>query len=90
MSEEYAGVIMSYRRGMRSQRTKEYLIKVLGEDEALSRSLTGWEVSWPLEDPKIRGRIMCPHGRSGTLRARFSRGLPGQAMGTRVRIHKRD
>lgn len=90
MGEEYAGVILSYRRGMRSQRPKECLIKVLGEDETMSRRLVGWEVGWPLEDPKIRGRIVCPHGRSGTLRARFSRGLPGQAMGTRVRIQKGD
>ncbi len=90
MGEEYAGVILSYRRGMRSQRPRECLIKILGEDAEASRRLVGWKVGWPLEDPKIRGRIVCPHGRSGTLRARFSRGLPGQAMSTRVRIYKGD
>jgi len=26
------------------------------------------------------------HGRTGTLRVKFKRGLPGQALGTKVRI----
>jgi large subunit ribosomal protein L35Ae len=90
MDRIYRGLILGYRRGLKSQRPKECLIKVLGEGKSTSNRLVGWEVSWPLDNPKIRGRIVRPHGRSGTLRVRFSRGLPGQAIGTRVRIHKGD
>ena len=35
---------------------------------------------------KIFGKIIGVHGRTGTLRVRFNRGVPGQALGTRVRI----
>lgn len=90
MSEEYIGIISNYRLGNKTQRNKECLIKVLKEEASESNMLMGWNVSWPLEEPKIRGKIVCPHGRTGTLRVKFSRGLPGQAMSTRVKIYKED
>ncbi len=90
MSEEYVGIISNYRLGNKTQRNKECLIKVSDEGASEPNRLIGWNVGWPLEEPKIRGKIVCPHGRTGTLRARFSRGLPGQAMSTRVKIQKGD
>ncbi len=90
MSEEYVGIISNYRLGNKTQRNKECLIKVSDEGASEPNRLIGWNVGWPLEEPKICGKIVCPHGRTGTLRARFSRGLPGQAMSTRVKIQKGD
>ncbi|HDO42134.1 MAG TPA: 50S ribosomal protein L35ae, partial [Candidatus Bathyarchaeota archaeon] len=34
----------------------------------------------------IVGTIVSPHGNKGLVRARFRRGLPGQALGTTVKI----
>jgi large subunit ribosomal protein L35Ae len=48
--------------------------------------MIGSKVGWPDGDPKIYGKIIGVHGRTGTLRVRFNRGVPGQALGTRVRI----
>ena len=34
----------------------------------------------------IVGTIVSPHGNKGLVRVRFRRGLPGQALGTTVKI----
>lgn len=90
MGGECVGVIQNYRLGKAAQRTKECLIRVLNEGASEAKMLIGWDVGWPLEEPKIRGKIVCPHGRTGTLRAKFRRGLPGQALSTHVRISKEE
>lgn len=84
MRDEYVGVVLNYRLGRKSQRPKQYLIKVLGVEVLESKKLFGWKVGWPLDDPKIFGRITGHHGRRGTLKAKFEKGLPGQALGSRV------
>ena len=86
MRDEYVGVVLNYRLGGKSQRPKQCLIKVLGVEEWASKRLFGWKVGWPLDDPKIFGRITGRHGRRGTLKAKFEKGLPGQALGGRVRV----
>ncbi len=35
---------------------------------------------------KIMGKVAAPHGNKGVLRVIFERGLPGQAIGTKVEI----
>jgi len=37
----------------------------------------------------VFGVILKPHGRTGTLRVKFKKGLPGQALSTKVRIVKK-
>jgi large subunit ribosomal protein L35Ae len=86
MRDEYEAVVLNYRLGYKSQRARECLIKVLGVDASISRKLIGWKVGWPVDNPRIVGRISRHHGRTGTLRARFRKGLPGQAIGDRVKI----
>jgi large subunit ribosomal protein L35Ae len=89
MRDEYVGVVLNYRLGGKSQRPRQCLIKVLGVEAWESKMLFGWKVGWPLDDPKIFGRITGRHGRRGTLKAKFERGLPGQALGSRVRLRAR-
>ncbi len=90
MDEEYIGVVQSYRRGPKSQRTQECLIKVL-DIESKVANLIGWKVGWPQDEPRLFGTILKPHGKTGTLRVKFSKGLPGQALSTNVKIvRKRD
>jgi len=59
---------------------------VLIEGLILNYRMIGLKVGWPVEDPKIIGKIIGVHGRTGTLRVRFKRGVPGQALGSRVKI----
>ena len=73
-SIDYVGVISNYRRGPKSQRNKECLIKVLGvESHDLSR-FVGWKVGWPIKGSRITGVISKTHGRTGSLRVKFRTG----------------
>jgi len=87
MSEITRGVVVSYRRGPKTQSPKEYLIQfpaVKSVSEA--RQLIGRKVSWPLRERKCVGKIVSSHGNEGLVRARFRRGLPGNALGSLVEI----
>ncbi|UCE29699.1 MAG: 50S ribosomal protein L35ae [Candidatus Bathyarchaeota archaeon] len=87
MSEAIQAVIVNYRKGPRTQRPKEcilefFTIKSLGE----AARLVGRKVAWPVGERKIRGKIVGLHGKKGLVRARFRKGVPGQALGTTVEI----
>lgn len=81
------GVVVSYRRGPRTQRPKECLIRfydVRSVSEA--GQLIGRKVSWPIGKGKCIGKIVSLHGKKGLVRARFRKGLPGNALGSLVEI----
>ena len=87
MSESLLGFIVSYRMGPKTQRPKEYVlqfpnIKSPGE----AARLIGRKVAWPVGEREIRGKIVALHGKKGLVRARFRKGVPGRALGTRVEI----
>ncbi|MDH5449421.1 MAG: 50S ribosomal protein L35ae [Candidatus Bathyarchaeota archaeon] len=87
MSQILSGIIVNYRVGPRTQRPKECILKFSGiksSDEAAR--LLGRKVAWPAGEREIRGKIVALHGKSGLVRARFRRGLSGQAIGTRIEI----
>ena len=86
--DEYVGVIQNYRKGPKSQRNQEYLIKVLSVKQHDSSRFVGWMVGWPFKDSILMGIILKTHGRTGSLRAIFKKELPGQALGTKVQITK--
>ena len=65
MDEEYIGVVQNYRRGPKSQRNQECLIKVL-DIESKEANLIGWKVGWPQDEPRLFGTILKPHGKTGT------------------------
>ncbi|HDI10475.1 MAG TPA: 50S ribosomal protein L35ae [Euryarchaeota archaeon] len=78
---------MNVRRGRRTVRERHYLLVPKGIEEKRIPSLIGRTVVW--ESPKgkrIKGKITSLHGNKGVLRAIFERGLPGEALGTKVRI----
>ncbi len=82
------GLVVSYRRGRRTMRTNQVIIEVPGVRTRREASrLVGKKVIW--ETPsgkKLRGVITSPHGNKGRVRARFSKGVPGQMIGERVAI----
>jgi large subunit ribosomal protein L35Ae len=80
--------ILSFRRGRHTQRTNQFLLEVGGIDtRAKASQLIGRRVVWTSPANKtIHGKISQPHGNKGVVRVRFSRGLPGTAVGTKVEI----
>lgn len=81
-------VIMSFRRGRHTQTCNQLLLEAEGIDSrAKAARLVGKKVKWKSPGSKeIFGKITDTHGNRGVLRARFSRGLPGSALGGRAEI----
>ena len=48
--------------------------------------LIGKKVVWRGVNKNISGKIVGFHGKNGVIRARFKKGLPGQAIGTTVAL----
>jgi len=81
------GIIVNYRAGPKTQHPKECILEFPGiksSDEAAR--LIGRKVAWPPKERRIRGKIVALHGKSGLVRAKFRKGLSGQAIGTSVEI----
>jgi len=47
----------------------------------------GRKVVWPVGKHEARGKIVALRGKNGLVRARFRKGVPGQALGTLVEIN---
>jgi len=88
VENEREGLILNYRLGRKNQYPLECLIKVFGVEAVEAGQMVGWRVGWPANEPKIYGKIIGLHGRKGTLKVRFKRGVPGQALNSLVKIKK--
>lgn len=87
MSESLIGLIVNYRTGPKTQRSKECILRFSNiKSSSEAARLVGKKVAWPAEERKIKGKIVALHGKEGLVRARFRKGVPGQALGTRVEI----
>jgi large subunit ribosomal protein L35Ae len=87
LSQPVYGRITNYRIGIRTQSSRECLIKFNGVDSAAQAgSLMGQKVVWKGANKTLVGKITCLHGKSGTVRAKFKKGVPGQALGTTVEV----
>ena len=82
------GVIVNFRGSRRIRSGNHIIIKVSGVDKkAKAAKLVDKPVVWKTKSGKeITGKIAKAHGNSGAIRAIFERGLPGQAIGTKVKI----
>lgn len=81
------GLITSYRKGPKTQRSKECILRFSAiKSSGEAAQLIGRKVGWPTGKRRIRGKITALHGKRGLVRARFRRGVPGEALGTRVEI----
>ncbi|MBW2968603.1 50S ribosomal protein L35ae [Candidatus Woesearchaeota archaeon] len=84
------GIITAF-RGSRAVKSKnQMLIEVKGIDsKEKAAKLTGKTVTWSTpgkKDNVIKGKISMPHGNKGLVRAIFEKGMPGQSLGTKVKI----
>jgi len=87
VSKIVQGFIVSCRRGPKTQKSKEYILRFPGIESADGAArLIGRKVAWPIGKHAAIGKIVALHGNNGLVRARFRRGLPGQALGSPVEI----
>jgi len=87
VSETSEGIIVSCRRGPKTQKPKEYILRFPGiESVGGAGRLIGRKVAWPVGEHEARGKIVALHGKNGLVRARFKKGMPGQALGSLVEI----
>ena len=67
------------------------IIRIEGiENKNKAESLIGKIVTWTSTGKgkkEINGQITNTHGNKGTVRVQFERGLPGQSVGTKVKIN---
>ncbi|MCW3998760.1 MAG: 50S ribosomal protein L35ae [Candidatus Bathyarchaeota archaeon] len=80
------GRITNYRTGPKSQQPKECLIQFDNMDFGSAGKLVGQKVVWTKGKDEWKGKIVGTHGRTGTVRAKFARPVPGQAIGTIVEL----
>ena len=80
--------IVNYRGGKSTQVPNQLLVEIAGCDSsAVAAKFIGKRVIWKSPAKKeIYGKITQTHGNNGILRVRFSKGLPGQALGTKVDV----
>lgn len=87
MAQKIQGTIVNYRLGPRSQKSKECIIKFAHINSVSEASrLIGRKIVWKIGDNKILGNIVDLHGKKGLVRARFRKGVPGQALGSIVEL----
>ena len=82
------GIVVQFRRGRHTIHEKHFLIEIEGvEKRKEAEKFIGKEVSWKSPAGKIiKGKISDAHGNNGVVRAIFEKGLPGQAVTTKVEI----
>ena len=83
------GIIINYRRGRKTQKTNQLIVTVAGYDREAAKSLVGKSVVYTCEGKnkkQIKGEVKSTHGSKGAVRVLFERGIPGQAIGSKVVI----
>jgi large subunit ribosomal protein L35Ae len=81
-------IVIQFRRGKRTITPKHFLIEIDGVDSReKAQKYVGKEVVWTSPAKlEIKGKVAAAHGGKGVIRAIFEKGLPGQAIGTEVKI----
>jgi len=81
-------VITNFRSARHHQYTNHMIIKVDGfSDKEKAKELIGKKVTWTSPAGKeLIGKIAAAHGNSGAVRAIFETGMPGQAVGKKVKL----
>ena len=82
------GKVIQFRRGRKTVHERHFLIEIdniSNKEEA--QKFVGKSVVWKSPAGKeINGKIASTHGNKGVVRAIFEKGLPGQAITTKVEI----
>jgi len=81
-------IIKNFKGSYKTQKTNHLIIIVPKiENNKQAAKLVGKEVIWTSPKGKaIKGEVASAHGNSGAIRVIFEKGLPGQALGTKVEV----
>ena len=78
---------MNYRIGPKTQMSNECLIEFTNMDSTTKAGrIVGRRVVWKSGKSKLVGRIIGFHGKNGVVKVKFTKGVPGQAIGTNVQL----
>ena len=78
---------MNYRTGIKTQKPKECLIHFAHiTSSSLAGQLIQRKVVWNHGTSNLVGKISGVHGNKGTVKVKFQKGVPGQAIGTTVEL----
>jgi len=81
------GKVIQFRRSRGVIHERHFLLDLGATNREEAGKLVGKTVEWKSPAGKIiKGKIAAAHGGKGLVRAIFERGLPGQAINTRVEI----
>lgn len=84
------GIIVNFRGSMRIKTGNQMIVQTEGvTDKEKAKSLLGKKVTWATPGKKkntITGKVSAVHGNKGAVRVIFEKGLPGQSIGTEVKI----
>jgi large subunit ribosomal protein L35Ae len=85
------GLIAAFRGSHKTQYGNHFIVLPEGVDNReKATGLEGKKVAWKNPEGKnkvvISGYVSKAHGGKGAVRVVFERGLPGQALGTKVEI----
>jgi large subunit ribosomal protein L35Ae len=81
------GTIVNFRGGLHRQNTRQMIISVSGYGKEKAKGLVGKKVKWTSPAGKeLKGKISALHGNKGAVRAIFETGMPGQAIGSKIKI----
>jgi len=87
MAESVQGIIVNYRIGLKTQKSRECIIQFAHFNSVSEANrLIGRKVALKSGKNKILGKILALHGKKGLLIAKFRKGVPGQALGTIVEL----
>lgn len=81
------GVINNFRRSRKRTYKNHMIIIVEGiDDKEKAKKLVGKKVVYNTGKKDILGKVASSHGNKGAVRVIFETGMPGQAIGKKVKI----
>ena len=79
--------VVQFRRGRKTYKPRHFILDVQAGSREEAENFIGKEVEWTSPGGKIiKGKISSAHGNKGLVRARFEKGLPGQAVSGEVEV----
>ena len=79
--------IVQFRRGRHTYKPRHFLLDVSAKNKQEAEKFIGKKVEWKSSSGKlIKGEIKASHGNRGCVRAALEKGLPGQALGQKIKI----
>lgn len=82
------GTIINFRKSMHTVSSNQMVVKVESiESMEEAKKLVGKKVVYNTGKKEISGDITSTHGNSGAIRVKFETGMPGQAIGQKVKVN---